>query len=591
MDRRSGGVMMFAAMLLAACLPALQATAQEEKPLEDILPQNALVTFWSPDPVKLIESVNGFTPGTDADIPALFQIAAEHFAVPENVFEAPAAVVIFPGEEGEESDGPPGAFLFSMKVLDALKETLGEPDDEGVYEGTNPDGEGFFATTYRGYAAFSESKAYLKALAAAGEPYAPSAEAKKIRAGAQLFVHVNVPLVLEIFKEQIEQMREQIAESMTITVPDGTPDVQTAQQMKLRAVDFMFGLIKEFKSFDAAISFDAQGLKIMTATAVTKTGNIARYLTPSDGLGKLEPPLPALDQFAIAAWGKWDEKMLDTLLSDYQQIVKWFLGALPETDKIAKDAALIFEELKGCYGERFATVMNMSDAGMGVAQVVEVKKPDQIKDIMVRSADTFAKIMPAFMSMSPNPAASFKYTYEPNVATIAGVKVDRLKAAFNSDDPEVTAAMDAMMKLYGPDGLSQLLAVVDDKLVISMSEEAMELALGAIQGRVGVELLRDDLVVKSMTKKIGLDKDVIFLIVPVRMIELGATMMAKMMGNEGNAPIPMPFATPAAFGAKAVEGGILRCDAYVPQACIAECVAAAMGMMGVMMGGGGMQPF
>ena len=126
--------------------------------------------------------------------------------------------------------------------------------------------------------------------------------------------------------------------------------------------------------------------------------------------------------------------------------------------------------------------------------------------------------------------------------------------------------------IYGPQGINYLVAIVGDKLVAGLNEEDMEKALGAVQGRADVALLRDDPMVKTLANKIGLDRASILMPVPARIMEAAIQLMAKASGQQGAAVPPLPYATPMAIGAKAVEGGIIRCDVYLPRACIAECM-------------------
>jgi len=593
---------LFAVLLVTsvlALMPAAPRAWSEAQPLLSVLPDDALVILWSPDPGGLIAGINQFTPGPQADIPLMeLEDGLAEAGIPEEVLEAPAAVVIRAPENWDnKNEEPHVVFLFCARNLDAAVQALGKPDADGIY-GADP-----AMMPYRGYLAVGgDGKDALKALKAAPhKPYEPSAQAKKIMENAQLFAHVNITGWLNAFAPEIDELRREIRTEMEMELeaemvgedldPMAQAFVLVVRKLLPDATDFFFELMKEFKSFDAAAQFDPQGLNITSLTAVTEKGYVARYLVPSEGLGKLDPALPALDRFLGAAWYKWDEKSMDALFADYEKVASWALSAMPSEEGEAKALmekfASILENAKELIGKNFGCVVNFSDGAMGLAEVVEVNNPDKVKAVMATNIATSNEIVDSMLKLSEEAPFEFKYVYEPDFKTIAGVSTDRMKAVFTAADPAVQPELDKAMSIYGPEGMSYLVGVVGDKLVMSMSEKDMERALAATQGRAAGGLLADDPSVRSMANKIGLDKDMIVMFVPVRAIEMTAQMMMKMSGQEGEPPAPLPFATPVAFGSKTVDATTVRCDAYVPQACIAECMTAVMGVMMMGMGGGG----
>ncbi|NQT21236.1 MAG: hypothetical protein HQ592_16125, partial [Planctomycetes bacterium] len=464
----------------------------------------------------------------------------------------------------------------------------------------------FCATVYHGYLAISDDvKAAMQALKVAGEKlYKPSDEARKLMENSQAFAHLNPAVWLDAFKKELAEARQELS----TTIEDGLQDEDKmadapafVKRMDKEALkdfvtdgyDLCLALLADIESVDVALGFDMRGLKLSSIMSVTKDGLLSRYMLPSNGIEKLEPPLPALDMFYMAAWGKLDEKLVETLLADWQKVFARTLVLFPaEPDGAQPDEALDFlkkfddviKEGLPLMGGRFAAVGNFSENGPGIIQVQEVKDPEKLRALTAKGITIINELLASIVPKDDDVNISMKYVYEPEAVTIEGVKADRFKFEVKADTPEAQAQIDQTMTMYGPDGLGYLIAAVDGKVVTTMGEENMKLALRALRGVASVELINTDPVIRSTVKKIGLDRDVISMFVPARVIEFFGLMMARMTGQEGNAPMPLPFATPAALGMKVLDESTLRCDGYVPQACVAECMTAVMGLTG-MMGG------
>lgn len=601
------GMVIVVSLLVTALFAPLSAAQAERPPLSLVMPQGALMTIWSPSPDKLFKSINRFMPGPQADIPLQeLQNKMGEIGLTVETLKGPAGLVLLVRKVNMNDKGPHGVFLFSVDDLEAVTRPFGEPDDDGIYAApATVTGEDFCATIYHGYLAVAdEDKSALLALKAAGEKfYKPSDEAHKLIDGAQLLIHVNLPACLDAYKKEIAEGRRELAEEMaqSLADPDAMADAppfiatmnkEALKKFVLDAYDLLIELLAEIESVDAALGFDPQGLWISSAMKVTEEGLLSRYIVPSKGIEKLEPPLPALDRFYMAAWGKIDEKVVETMLADWQKILARALELFPaepnQASDFLKQMDAMAQESKGMLGGRFALVGNISDDGPGLAEVVEIDDPEKLRAVMAKSITALNGIIGDLIPKDGD--VSLEIEYEPEAMTIEGLKVDRLKVEVKSNDLEAQEQLEQAMQMYGAGGLGYLFTVVDGKFVMAQGEENMRLALRAARGATDAGLLTTDPVVRLTAKKIGLDRDVIYLFVPARFMEFMIHVMTKMSGQEGNAPMPLPFATPAAFGAKAIEGSIVRCDLVVPQGCVAECMTVFMGVMGMMMGGFQMGP-
>jgi len=573
--------------LLMITLVGVAAAAARAEPLVDALPEDALVLVYSPSLSKLIDAINEFTPGPQADIPMSGATLAAQVGLPVDAFDGPMAIVMLaPVEKGAD---PAGAFILELspEALRGLTQGM-KPDADGIYELPNGGDPFSLMMLYRGNAAFSDDRKYLKALAATPqEAWKPTRDAAQLLKNAQAFVHVNLPLIIETFDEEIA---------------DGLAEVKTELEDELRQQNSPFGpgfaevwigwcegvveLGKEVQSIDVAARYGASGMDIQAAITIAPGGTLARYMVTSGGLNALQPALPAVDQFMCGGWIRLDKTLMDTLIADYTKLGMSVMQEMQKDEaKQAelKDAvAALLKDAEGTFGERIAVALGMPGGVLKMVQAFEVREPDEFRATlkrMVESYNTVAKAIPT----GDDSEISVRYVYTPNAETIAGEKVDRVKMLMETDNEEANAQLDQMFSLYGPDGLNYYVAVVRNMAAVATNTQDMADLILALKGDSSVELLRDDPSVKSMARKVGLNNDAIFMVVPARFLEAGMQIAERAMGRQNNA-MPLPFATPAVMGVRVADPATLRIDVHVPQSVVTECMTVVMTtMMGAAM--------
>jgi hypothetical protein len=167
--------------------------------------------------------------------------------------------------------------------------------------------------------------------------------------------------------------------------------------------------------------------------------------------------------------------------------------------------------------------------------------------------------------------------FQPDVSMIAGVEIDGMLMNVATQDPELEKRLVAAQ--WDAD---TLIAAMDDSIVLGQRESSLRKAIAAVQGHADVELLNDDPMVVSMARKVGLDNNILFFFSPARAFESQMRFQLRARGMVANAPQPMPFATPIAFGSKIMSKNTVRGDVYIAREAITEFMTVMMGAFGGM---------
>jgi len=575
---------------VAMVMVAAAVMAAYGEPLVEVLPEDALFLAYVPDLGKAITAINDFTPGPQADIPFTAEMLAAQAGLPADAFAGPVAfaAVASPEDMGGEEPPPPLPILILQLNADAvaaLKQGA-KADADGICELELNDVFSMMME-YRGYVAFSDEQKALKMLAAKDLKTwkAEGAAAELVKEG-HAFFHVNLPAILNACDSAIEKGLEKLKADMEadmegkdIPLAAGAPDMMVA--MLKGIVD----VAKEVTSIDASYTFSAGGWDTKCAATIAPGGKLSRYMVGSGGVKVLQPALPAMDKFVMSAWIRCDQKVIDAIVEDYTSAATEILGKLlkddAELDKLKAAITGMLNDAKGLVGERMSLVFAMPEGQMRMAEVFEVQKPDEFKARLKRMTESYSKTMSSFLGAMEGPLEA-KHEYISDAETIAGEKVDRIRVQMSAADEEADAAVAQAMAMYGPDGLNYYITVVGKLALVSMSPDDMAQLIVAVKGGGDADLLSDDPDVRSMARKIGLNNDMIFMVVPARLIESSMQMMAKMMGQQNNA-MPLPFATPAVVGARVADATTIRFHMHVPQSVVSECMTVVMSMM---MGGG-----
>ena len=204
--------------------------------------------------------------------------------------------------------------------------------------------------------------------------------------------------------------------------------------------------------------------------------------------------------------------------------------------------------------------------------------------------DGYKKMMEsqqAIMTALGMPAEQMKMTYTQGAKTVAGVTFDAMKSEFNFDpnDPSSGQAQQFMNMLYGPNGATVMLGVLDEKTLvqaIGLKDEALNSIVTSAKG--GQAPLADLPAVRSVAGNLPKDNAAIFF-VPVDEIVNTGLNYAKQFGVPVQIQLP-PDLPPVGF-AIASDGTAMRFDTFIPSQLVQSLVAAGMQAAMQMQGGGG----
>lgn len=510
--------------------PEEEPAAPKLDPLLAAIPADAVAFVWAPKLRQLMDSAGAFLPPVKMFLDDAVANKLPQLGVTDEVLDGPAAVVIVSRKRpGLDLFDPQMVGLFSVKDMDAVIATMeAGPDADGMYgrlvfrPATEEEPVIYRVNMmpYKGFAAFSDKKHSLQALAdVGGKGYEPSAEAMRLIDGAQAFLHIDAATVRHMMDLAMREMRRKFGPTEA-----GLPSWTLP--------------IREANAIDLALSLDDAGVKLRAVVALKDDSMIAEYLVPAPGLDKLEPRLPFLQQYAVAAWVKTDKKVAGLLVSNLKDVVERAMLKLAARAKwealkvLTQGWGLIMRAQRDVGGPGFGIVLQMRDFGSGVG-IFDLAEPQEFRARMQQQLDAVNK------EIAQELGVPGELEYQPNAETVS------------SDDGLVTAKIDL---LSHSSGISIPLAIIGDKLVAASSRGNISKALHTLQGRDDVPVLAEQPPAKALLEKIGLGHNAIIVLDLIPLFEefVGPNLQ---LGDLAPAPV--------AIGLKAEEGNVLRIKAYL----------------------------
>jgi len=495
-----------------------QRQAPAERTLVSVMPKVAAGWVWASNPRRLFDSVEAFGIPIPQHADDTIQALIGLIGVPEEVFSAPAVLILLPGGVDRAVEGGDnGALLLTLEDAPKFLDGLGPPDANGIYRQVGqPDG-GACWMLYHGYAALSgrAGSGCLEDLAAAGEKTCElTDEAEKIMEGALAFAHFDLDRLVQAF---IEQRGE----------PDGE--------------DMLWvNLAKELKSADLALSFDEEGVTLKTLIEAREGSALAKYLVPSDGLGTLDPALPSSRRrFRVAGWVNHDS-ILETLIDDSERLAREWMhatGMEPQWSALlAKHIGAAVENGRGLFSGRVGVLWA---GGPEVPVVVaQAKEAEELAKRIIQAATIATELTNELVAADrPRPLSDdFNRADDSAVAEIAEGRIAHITGRY----------------------ISTLVAKVQNNVVFITSEynDLMEKTVAVLQGKPDAPALNDDPMIRALASEIGLDNNVIVI---VNGSFVGG--MARYFLGRRRRP---KLNTPCVIGLKVPKPGALRLDMFMP---------------------------
>jgi len=506
---------------------------------------------------------------------------------------AGALVLILPA--GLEKPEPVG--LLRVKDASAIKgKSAGAGIVEVEYGEAAPGGKRptMFVLPLGEWAMFAEGDpASLKAVMRAEKKLQLTDDQQAALAGHMVWVHLNTPALADMAKRGIDTVLEQ----MKAHAEAG----QAVPEEPLKLVQWVLDVVKDVTAIDVAGNVSAEGIRIQARVDLAEGSNLAAIAAADVPVKDLAMGLPATDGLILAAWAGMDwQKAMPAM----KALVRPMFDLLAEgkdekTRKALDDVWASYDKWGPVLGDRLAVALEAAPPGAGMYQLVEMftlKDPEAyralFKEYMTTSMDAMDVLMKQFMGMPGAPGmpnVKVGVEYKEAAETIDGVPVDIMVMAMDvtpppDAPPEAAQQMkDMMAMIYGPEGLTVRMAVVDATGVVGLGgKDVMARAIAAAKGQAP-PLAAQANVAKALARVP--EGQGALLVSASNYIYMGLGLADRMMGansppevlaeaeKAGHGPLVRPEATDLILGTGAVEGGTMRLTVDVPASDLRAAVA------------------
>lgn len=306
-------------------------------------------------------------------------------------------------------------------------------------------------------------------------------------AKGEVAAFLNVPVLREAYKSQIEQTREQL-ESLSESAAAGNPTAKASLEYNRQIFETLLKTIDDMTGVAASLSITERSLDDEIVVAVSAGSPSATFLakqTPSDFPLLAKLPRGRVSYYAIAG------DLSDMIAAS----TRMTSGIYPQNEDLQKRiqevATFKFSEVAGLF--------ELGDLESGVYRGVAVAKVDSPDKYLV-----LAREMIKAMGHVETPGLQQDVTLQPEAETVDGVKVDVVKIVMTPDPNADPSGMTRRILevAFGKDGMTQRMAVVDGLFVQAVGgTDVMETAVKAVKGQAegdeaaakAVETARSDL--------------------------------------------------------------------------------------------------
>jgi hypothetical protein len=273
-------------------------------------------------------------------------------------------------------------------------------------------------------------------------------------------------------------------------------------------------------------------------------------------------------------------KVWDRVLTDLMDTVKQSEGDKVKAEDLNKYLEDCRKGLKSMTSTTFA--MLAPDTGENLMQIVGVTHGDA-KQILEASKDGLSSAN-AFMGMVGGKTKMSVTLGEPT--TMDGVQMQpyNMKFDFDPNDPMAAQQKQVMAMMYGPNGLSGVLAVVDDHTLLQaqgVNDKVLAEAIAA--AKAGTDTLSKSDALKITSDQLPKPRGAEFYIA----IDEIANTAVKFMKQQGMAiQFKLPPNLPPVGMAVSKEGSAIQFDSFIPTKLVEAVTSAVMQTMMQMNGGG-----
>lgn len=507
---------------------------------------------------KLVKSLN--LPGDGTGIEELDALLATPGLDPGGSM---ALVMLSAPQDGEE---PPGVAIVAVKDYGALVKNFGG-QGAGV-EAIEVDGQEHFVKDLGGgFAVLGDKKELVEAFEGkAGHAKAfeklMGANGKAVADGANAFVFANLQALAPQMKQGIEEMGDQMA---MMAQMGGNAAGQVA---------FIKGLCEELARDGQAgvigLNIGDAGVKLDMAGQFKEGSAWAGYFTTQGNAGELlghVPSMPFLFAMAADTSSPGIKKCFQTLAEGAAKANEGAAGGVP-----GMDWAKQIEQVDG-----MAFVLGAPQALMGAifSQTLMYAKTRDPAGYIASMKESMAK-----MNGQAANGITYKTTYEPGGATVAGVPVDAWSMQLQVDptDPNAQAMQMPTAMMFGPaGGPSGYIAPAAGGVVVTYSKNAplMEAGMNAAKAGKG---LGGEASIGPVAQQLPPGRTFEGYIGVKSILEAAIGFMAMMGGPGPEFQIPENL-SPIGIGGTTSGGGV-RVTTYVPSSVIQTIAKLAQEMQG-----------
>ena len=501
--------------------------------------------------------------------------------VPAKAGDAPAA---------DDEEQPPAVVLLPVTDYAQFIGALTGAKTEGeVTTGRFKDApEDTFVAHWGDYAAITPRK---ELLAIKHEGLAPTGAAGRELDQRDLSVYVNFPVLKQVLAPQLAKGKTKAREETDKKLADADA---AKKELAHAALDQGFNIVESFlrdaEPTTMGLTFGKAGVSADMVVAFTKGSYLGNLFGQMKGTGG--PLLGGLpdEKYLFFAGSVQDPAMSTKLLDDVLGPVAAKLGALGENGaKLQQLLTLVKSAAASSDGASAGMIVPTAALGQGsLVRFVSVVHGDaeKLRSAQEQMAEMQSGLMAGFGVQGVDVVKS---TVTKNVKTVAGVSFDQLKGEIDpaANNGQAAQMQQMMQYVYGPEGQTQLMGVVNDRtLVQTMGIDDALLATIVESAKGNKDALSAQ--VKAVDAELPKTRSAVAYVDLAQFFSTGLS-YAHAMGM--NLPVQLPPNLPPvgmSFGPDP-DAAALRFDGFVPTSLMQSLVQAGFQIyLNIPHGGGGM---
>jgi len=293
---------------------------------------------------------------------------------------------------------------------------------------------------------------------------------QKVFEEGEIAIVLNAVALRKTYRAQIDRAKEQMIKAAGSTPPGAEPSssVKIGQEYNRKMIESLMKVVDDARVIAKHVSIADQALDVEALITVEPGSSSATFLAdqaPSE--------LPLLDKLPTG------RLLYYGLAGDFSRLIaasaQMTASADPENEKLKS----VLKELESVQFQELAGAFGLGDLEGGVVRGVSltrVNSPDSYHDLVRRTVEAIGTVDEGTLRQ--------EMSIERDAETIDDTKVDLVKVGFtpSSDAPGAAASQDVMEIMFGKQGMTQRIGVVDGTFVQAIGDASiMESAIKAIR--------------------------------------------------------------------------------------------------------------